>query len=473
MMKKIIVTTCLAIMAMTSWAITAQEAVDAFVANKGLSHAAMGVAVFDVDSNRLVAGHLADQAMVTASTMKTVTSVAALETLGGDFRFKTPVYMQGKVQGDTLVGNVLIVGDGDPTLGSRFFPKHPNIVAEVVAALKDAGIKTIMGKVLTDESLFPYPPYSIHWDVGDLAWDYGAAVPAICYSDNVLQVRFSVDKWGRYTPFRLVPHVPGVQVINRMNFRLNRENTDFALEYATPAVVLMGDVKPGSYNMRASNPSPSALLADSLTHALVRAGVAVEGRDEVLSYQASTRRQLLVTHESPELTDIVTSLLDRSDNMFTHALLRALAVRDRSWNGGEVDAHGVKVVRRVLARLGVDASALFMRDGSGLARAGKASPALLTHMLAQVATKEYNGKRLCELMPKAGNRVGKLLPKTSLRNDIVLKSGSMSDVQCFVGYYPAENPRYTFAILANNYNCSRAELCNYMDQLLISLFQDK
>ena len=76
-------------------------------------------------------------------------------------------------------------------------------------------------------------------------------------------------------------------------------------------------------------------------------------------------------------------------------------------------------------------------------------------------------------MPKAGKRIGNLLPNTHLRSDIVIKSGSMTDVQCFVGYYPASKPRYAFAVLVNNYNCTRADLKDKIDRLLINLFDDK
>ena len=470
-MKKLLFTLSLVLVAIAAWAITEQEAVDAYAARKGMRHASAGVVVIDIDSNKVIAGNLQDQAIITASTMKTVTSIAALETLGGDYRFKTRVYLQGDVKGDTLMGRVLIVGGGDPTLGSHYIKGNPNIVNEIVDAVKQHGISCIMGSVATDESLYPYPPYSIHWDVGDLAWDYGAGVHALNFADNVMKVKFNVDKWGRFSPFRLSPNVTGVEVINRMNYCAKGEGVDFALEYGNPGLVLMGDVCPGSYNLTASNPSPAVLLADSVAHSLTRAGIRLIEGDDLKAVESGSK-ELLLTHESVELTDIVESLLDRSDNMFTHALLRAVAIRN-GWRSGSIDKAGVDGAKRVLKSLNIDTDALFMRDGSGLARAGKASPYLLASMLTAVVDKEYNGKRLCDLMPKAGNRVGNVLGNHRLAKQIVLKSGSMTDVQCYVGYYPADKPRYAFALLANNYTCSRADLRAHMSHLLIDLFGDK
>ena len=127
-MNRIFILISTLLLAMPTWSITMQEAVDLFVGDKMLQHASAGVAVMRIDSGKVVASHLLDQAIVTASTMKTVTSTAALETLGGDFAFETQVLLRGTVSGDTLRGDIVVVGSGDPTLGSRYFPKNPSIV---------------------------------------------------------------------------------------------------------------------------------------------------------------------------------------------------------------------------------------------------------------------------------------------------------------------------------------------------------
>ena len=460
-------------LALSLMAIEPQDAVNKFAGDKALRHALVGVAVYDIDSMRTIAGNHIDLAVITASTMKTVTSTAALEYLGADFKFKTPVYLLGDTLQGRLAGNLLVVGTGDPTIGSKYFKSNPSIVSEIVEALKRCGITRIDGRIVVDESLYRFPYYNIHWDVGDLAWDYGAAVHPFNYRDNVTNVSFKIDKWGRFSDAKLTPSATGVQIINRTTMSTSHSDFNMALEYGTPAVVLTGEIKPGSHEFTVTNPLPQAAFIDELMRALASAGIAVGNDDDVLSDVPHPQRMPLVTHESPVLPEIITSLLDRSDNMFAHALLRAVAVNSKGWKGGDVDRAGIQQVTRMLDHYGCDTDALFMRDGSGLARAGRASPRMLVQMLAAVAEKRYGDVRLCDLMPKAGKRIGNLLPNTHLRSDIVLKSGSMTDVQCFVGYYPASKPRYAFAVLVNNYNCTRADLKDKIDRLLINLFDDK
>lgn len=459
-----------AIIAMAQ-SITPQEAVDRFANDPTMKHASFGVMFMSIDSGKVIATHNPDLSVVTASTMKTVTSTAALEALGGNFRFETKVYIDGHIKGDTLVGNIVIVGAGDPTLGTGFMSNIPKLPYEISKALKDKGIKVVTGKVETDMSLFPGPYYSDWWDAGDLAQDYGAGVFPLNYRDNTIRFNFNIDRKGRINNAHFIPEVAGVGVANR-TVPGKRNYITSTLDYGTNKIVLTGNTARGKGHGRHSwivaNPCPDALLIDDVQIALANDSIELKNNNINTSAKDNSTT-LLVTHKSPELTDIVTSLLDRSDNMFTHALLRALGVRSKGYQsqGDDLDAHGVNEVKRIFKGMGIDTEALFMRDGSGLARVNRASVRMFCDMLRTVAYKKYNNKRLTDLMPNAGTRIGKILPTTELKDSVSLKSGSMSEVQCFVGYYPANNPTIVWAVLANNWTGSRANLKNNIDRLLI------
>ena len=156
-------------------AYTAQEAVDKFVSNSTLRYASVGVNVIDLDSAKSIASYRPEQANITASTMKTVVSSAALGLMGPHFRFETPVYLDGVVNDGYFKGNIIIRGMGDPTLGSVFMPCQANIVDEILDALRAMGIKHVEGMVIGDDSYYSYPYFDEDWDVGDLA--YGGSLP--------------------------------------------------------------------------------------------------------------------------------------------------------------------------------------------------------------------------------------------------------------------------------------------------------
>ncbi len=478
-LKKIALSLVLALTAVTPLlAMTPQEAVDRFVSHSSLRYASVGVQVIDLDSARSIASYRPEQANITASTMKTVVSSAALGLLGPHFRFETPVYLDGVVEDGCFKGNVVIRGTGDPTLGSVFLPRQANIVGEIIAALRARGITRIEGAVIGDDSYYCYPYYDLDWDVGDLAYDYGAAVHALNFHDNLVTVSYTMDARGRVAQSSFSPTVPGLKVISRCRSNRGRNAITPYLDYSVPALVLTGETTAKSYRNTYANPIPAPMLVDSVERALRNNGIGYTCDPEMRASLTTADNVLLVVHKSPELTEIIASLLDRSDNMFAHALLRAIGAREWDLKGYEnmpsdLDQMGVAGVKRWLEQQGIDTDPLYMRDGSGLARGNKASVGFFGDMLTMMAHRRFDGVRLCDLMPKAADRVGKTLEKHPLSDRIVIKSGSMRHVQCYVGYYPAEEPRYAFAVLVNNFNCSRASIRDQIGTFLCNLLQEK
>ena len=187
-MKKIAISILLAIVvALPLMAYTPQEAVNKFVSHSSLRYASLGVQVIDLDSARSIASYRPEQANITASTMKTVVSSAALGLLGPHFRFETPVYLDGELKDGTFKGDIIIRGLGDPTIGSVFLPCQANIVQEIIDALHARGIRKIEGTVIGDDSYYSYPYFDEDWDVGDLAYDYGTAVHALNFHDKIIR----------------------------------------------------------------------------------------------------------------------------------------------------------------------------------------------------------------------------------------------------------------------------------------------
>ena len=441
---------------------SAQMAIDTFAMHPDMKHASLTIAVSDINTGNIIACHNPDLSCITASTMKTITSSTAMLLLGTNYQFTTRVEAQGEIKGNRLKGNLVIHGSGDPTLGSVYFKDNPDIVREVLAALQALGIKKIDGSIIVNHEHIPYPAYNGWWDVGDLAWDYGMGIHALNYRDNRMQFKFTANHGKIHHP-RFEPDVPGIDIINHLSTE-NRDNLDIGLEYASPAVVLMGSAANQDYDITIANPLPANMLVDSLQRVLKANKIKVKNKNIKNLSPVST---MLVEHQSPALADIIRSLLDRSDNMFTEGLLRAIAHKAGKTT---TPANGADVVDSLWKANGLDTSPLFQYDGSGLARANKNSARFFINMLNYMARDNKCTPKLSQLMPQAGKRIGKLLPETSLATDIVLKSGSMTGVQCFVGYYPASNPQYSFAVLANNWNGTRADLRDRIDKMLIGIF---
>jgi serine-type D-Ala-D-Ala carboxypeptidase/endopeptidase (penicillin-binding protein 4) len=113
----------------------------------GNSPAKSGVIALELPSGTPLFERNPDASLIPASNEKLAVSYAALAELGTSYRFRTEVLSTGHQEGSTWHGNVYLKGFGDPTLTSLQ-------LARLAAQLKSAGITTIDGRVLGDESWF-------------------------------------------------------------------------------------------------------------------------------------------------------------------------------------------------------------------------------------------------------------------------------------------------------------------------------
>ena len=75
-----------------------------------------GVAVYDVDAKTWLFEQEADRAFNPASVTKVVTTSTALRVLGSGYTFKTHVLQTGRIVDGVLQGDLVVKGEGDPTL---------------------------------------------------------------------------------------------------------------------------------------------------------------------------------------------------------------------------------------------------------------------------------------------------------------------------------------------------------------------
>lgn len=91
--------------------------------------------------------HLPDMPRTPASTMKLIPTFIALDMLGADFVWLTEVYHTGFIFGNTLYGDLIIKGSGDPKLTYQR-------LAVLLAKINRSGVRHIKGDIVLDTSIF-------------------------------------------------------------------------------------------------------------------------------------------------------------------------------------------------------------------------------------------------------------------------------------------------------------------------------
>ena len=145
------------------WHTGLQQALAALCGDTLMQTSQLGLCVHDLTDDVPLFSYNAQHRMRPASCQKLVTAITALRCLGPDYQLQTRLYVDGRISGGTLSGNVYVVGGMDPLLTAQD-------VKALADALRQAGIRRITGHVYKDLSMTDGAPYGWGWCWDD---DYG------------------------------------------------------------------------------------------------------------------------------------------------------------------------------------------------------------------------------------------------------------------------------------------------------------
>src|SRR4029453_5206424 len=148
-----------------------------------------GVHIVSLKEGKVLFSSNARKLFLPGSNMKLLIGAAALDAFGADFRFETPVYGEGTIDAHgRLLGNLVLAGRGDPNLEGRIHdPQHeelmqqdiPGFMTQIAGQLVDRGVKSIVGDVVSDETLFLHEPHDPSWALENVLWSYSAPVNSL------------------------------------------------------------------------------------------------------------------------------------------------------------------------------------------------------------------------------------------------------------------------------------------------------
>lgn len=146
-------------------------------------HRAFWSILVEEDDGRVLYSRNAGKLTIPASNRKMYSSVTIANCLGLDTRLTTEIWREGD--------DVVIRGDGDPSLGSWRYERTEDFVA-VAEMLRARGI-TRVGDIIADVSAFDRVTIPYGWKYGNLVSDYAAPVDAIAWGENELPNDRAVD----------------------------------------------------------------------------------------------------------------------------------------------------------------------------------------------------------------------------------------------------------------------------------------
>ncbi len=438
-----------------------KKELDALGQSKGLKHAQWGFVLHSLTSNKQVLSINSDRTYIPASTLKTVTTAAALEILGPDFTFSTHLEADAALDKEgVLPGNLIIKGGGDPGLGGSFSSDsgYQALFAKWANSLVKLGVKRIAGHVVGDGTYFDGASIHGSWQWMDIGNYFGSGVGGLNIADNLFRLTFRSEKaGGKPTIVGISPKVEGLEIENRVT---TQGNKDQAYIYGGPGEYhkrVEGSIPSGKpeFTIKGSLPEPPLQCAQLLLQALTRAGIMVEGKavnriSEEGKKTGSAISQLL-THRSEPLSKLVMQTNTYSLNHYADALLKKLG-KQAGGSGNFED--GSNAVIDFWKKKGMDVEGLFMVDGSGMSTMNGITPEQLTFVF-NTMKKSKNFGPFYSSLSVAGVKgtlsdIGK---SGSAYANVHAKTGTMTRVQCYTGYLKSRSgEQFAFTLMINHYS---------------------
>jgi serine-type D-Ala-D-Ala carboxypeptidase/endopeptidase (penicillin-binding protein 4) len=430
--------------------------VDAVLDRPALAPAFWGVEVRSLKTGDVLYTRNAAKAFRPASLLKLVTTAAALDAFGPEARLRTTVESAGGLDGaGRILGDVFLVGRGDPTLGGGRYgdgqPLRP--FEEMAEALRAAGVKRIEGRIVGHEGFFAGERRGSDWSWEDLVWSYGAEVSSLCFNDNSVGLKLSpgeqptdpavLDLFPPSGYYRVVSTATTSAPGSKTELRLIRDS-------GANLIRLSGSIAVGEEPWQgwAALENPAHFAATVFAEVLEARGIRVAGEVASSSAPLPSGLRELAVHESPTMTELIRGVNKESRNLHAEALLRLLGARV-SGEGSEAAGH--IAVGEFLRRQGVRTEGWGLEDGSGLSRSNVVTAAGLVDLLVAM-NRHPHAIAFRDSLPVAGadGTLKTRMKGTPAAGRVLAKTGTLALVNGLAGYVTtSRGERLAFAALAN------------------------
>ena len=258
-----------------------------------LNRAHWGVDVVDLETGKALYSQNSDQLFLPASNAKLFTTAAALAIAGPNYRFRTTVEAEGKVDDNgRLLGDLVIVGRGDPNISGRVLPyalktqrtpPHTQILEEMADQVARNGLKIVDGDLIGDDTFYAFERYAEGWAWDDLQWIDGAPVSALTFNDNVVFVNVLPGEHpGDKAVITVEPETNYYELDNRVvtSSAGVTKRVGIHRDPGSKTIVLWGSLPLGDAGMKEpmSIEDPAEFVAQLFRTMLERRGITIRGK---------------------------------------------------------------------------------------------------------------------------------------------------------------------------------------------------
>ena len=425
--------------------------VEKAMARRKIPGASLSVFVREVGRDEPIVSYNSAVPRNPASTMKVLTTFAALDTLGPAYTWHTRAYATGPIRDQVLEGNLVLVGGGDPFMTAERWWSF-------VSGLRQAGVQRIAGDVIIDNSYFgaqgddrsafdnkPYRTYNVLPDALLVNFQTvtinavpDAATGTVRVSSNPWPANLTLDSNVRLDPGPCRRGSGGIVVAMPDGPTGNRISVSG--RYAAGC---------GQFSV------PRAVMkASDYTFGLFKTfwqqtGGTLNGGLRVGTLPADAR--LLYTHESLTLAEVIRLVNKHSSNSMARAVYLTLGAE--KYPGRPASAAASRdAIDDFLAARGISLPELVLENGSGLSRAERISAAGLADVLQAAYRSQYMPEFAASLpLSATDGTMKRRFRSPEMQGRLRMKTGTLEEVTALAGYVNAASGRTFVTVVILNH----------------------
>jgi serine-type D-Ala-D-Ala carboxypeptidase/endopeptidase (penicillin-binding protein 4) len=393
-----------------------------------------------------------------ASTMKIVTTLAALELLGPGYVWRTEALTAAPLRAGVLQGDLALRGSGDPRL----------VVEDLwllVQRIRGVGVREIRGDLLFDRTGFEPSPHDPAAFDGEGLRPYNAGPDALLLNYKAVSFHFVPDPEHSAARIYAIPALTGMSVpatvragqgpCNDWRKRLGGDFSDPLRPQFRGDFPLACGERVWHVNLL----EPRA-YGEALFRSLWEASGGVwrgRARDGVAAPDA--RR--LAQHESRALAEVIRDINKHSNNVMARQLFLMIGAEATQQPANAERAR--QVIGDWLVAKGLERREFALENGAGLSRIERLTTAGLARLLAAAYASPLMPEFVSSL-PLVGVD-GTMRRRTGAAGSAHIKTGLLTDTRAIAGYVlAASGRRYAVAAIINHPNAGAAG--NALDELL-------
>lgn len=454
-------------------------AIDRFVDDIDLRYAGISINVTDTKDGKILGSYNPELSLVPASSMKVITTAAALKMLGDDFTFKTFLEYDGEISNGTLDGNLYITGQADPTLGSPNLESTKDlddITNIFLEACRKKGIQKVEGHIVGDGSYLPSQVNCPTWQWDDLGNYYAGGIWGLNFHENLYFLEFQqIGKLGGQPKInRIYPEVPNLKIENEV-VSAEAGSGDNAYVFGAPynyTRFVRGTIPVGSrpFTIKGSIPEPTAFAAYHLEKALKKEGINItQSSTTQRELKSNKTRTNIIINESESILEIARLTNYKSVNLYAEALLRIM--NKKAGGDGSLEK-AIETLYDFWEANGLAKEGLFIADASGLSSKNGVSAYHFTKMMELIAKDKEWYNSFLKTLPTVGKTgtLKRMLKGTIAEGKIQAKSGTHSNARSYTGYATNRaGDRLAFSIIVNNFSCGLGDMRKKMEKLMLAI----